>query len=232
MIKKKKKKNLNRNHWDHPHSFCCPQSFNISAMLWKYALTLVESENEKSFVFISACEKVLHLNLQLLLTPSLWCFLPTTRPSHELGNCPLRKTSSKKAPTQKQKPSEFWQANSLLLCLMESSGGGGVVCAFACDVAESVLSLWERKRQEDQYILCVDFPQSVTCVLGKQAVPRILSLLWIWHELGPRPSGMWWMHYLIFLLLFTSPWWALAAVRLPWRWGRVSASPAFWPKSL
>lgn len=43
----------------------------------------------------------------------------------------------------------------------------------------------------------------------------ILSLLWIWHELGPGPQGMWWMHYLIFLSLFTSLGRQLAAI-LQW----------------
>lgn len=42
--------------------------------------------------------------------------------------------------------------------------------------------------------------------VGKWAGPRILCLLWIWHELGPGPLWMWWMYYLIFLSLLTSFW--------------------------
>lgn len=47
------------------------------------------------------------------------------------GKLPSQKNNilKKKSLTQKQKPSVFWQANSLLLCLMESSEGGGLLFA-------------------------------------------------------------------------------------------------------
>lgn len=48
------------------------------------------------------------------------------------------------------------------------------------------------------------FPAECDVRVGKWAGPRILCLLWIWHELGPRPLWMWWMYYLIFLSLLTS----------------------------
>lgn len=50
------------------------------------------------------------------------------------------------------------------------------------------------------------FPAECDVRMGKWAGPRILCLLWIWHELGPRPLRMWWMYYLIFLSLLTSFW--------------------------
>lgn len=50
------------------------------------------------------------------------------------------------------------------------------------------------------------FPAGSDVRVGKWAGPRILCLLWVWHELGPRPLRMWWMYFLIFLSLLTSLW--------------------------
>lgn len=50
------------------------------------------------------------------------------------------------------------------------------------------------------------FPAECDVRAGKWAGLRILGLLWIWHELGPRLLWTWWMYYLIFLSLLTSSW--------------------------
>lgn len=70
----------------------------------------------------------------------------------------------------------FGKSASLLFCFMGQRGGsgggeGGACCflALSCDTP-ALLCLWERKQQSDQYILCVDFQQSVTCVRGNELV--------------------------------------------------------------
>lgn len=66
-------------------------------------------------------------------------------------------------PNTKQRP----RFGSLMVYNCVFNGGGGMRGRYLrCD--EPVLSLWERKHQEYQYILCVDFQQSVTCVWGNE----------------------------------------------------------------
>ena len=66
-----------------------------------------------------------------------------------------------------------------------------------------VWSLWERKLQQDQYILYADFQRSVTCVRGNESSGGYLSYYGFDMNLAPGPCRMWWMHYLIFLSLLT-----------------------------
>lgn len=84
-----------------------------------------------------------------------------------------------------------WEAGEVVLrrCLWY----GGSVCALVRKEAP-VRSIHPLRR----------FPAECDVRVGKWAGPRILCLLWIWHELGPRPLRMWWMYYLIFLSLLTS----------------------------
>lgn len=110
----------------------------------------------------------------------------------------------------------FGKNTSLLLCFMGQRGGGegggggeegsllffgavlrygGPVCVLVRKEA-AVRSIHPLRR----------FPAECDVRAGKWAGSRILGLLWIWHELGPRLLWTWWMYYLIFLSLLTSSW--------------------------
>lgn len=124
----------------------------------------------------------------------------------------------------------FWQAASLLFCFMGQGGGGGVgwrggrvVLQRCLWYSGSVCALVRKEAPVRSIHPLRRFPAECDVRVGKWAGPRILCLLWIWHELGPRPLWMWWMYYLIFLSLLTSLW-----LKAQWFWGDETTSPV-WP---
>lgn len=120
---------------------------------------------------------------------------------------PLPPPTTHSSPPLTHKGAGIILAGGEFIILFYGAGRrGSLFCGAACDTAALFVSLWERKQQKDQYILYAHFQQRVTCVGGKWAGSRILCLLWIWHELGPRRLRMWWMYYFIFLSLFTWFW--------------------------
>lgn len=83
---------------------------------------------------------------------------------------------------------------------------GGLFCSAARDTAALFVRFVRKEAPVRSIHPLRRFPAECDVRVGKWAGLRILLLLWIWHELGPRPLRMWWMYYLIFLSLLTSLW--------------------------
>lgn len=104
----------------------------------------------------------------------------------------------------------FGKTTSLLFCFMgQRGGGGGVSLLFfraALRYGGPVCALVRKEAAVRSIHPLRRFPAECDVRAGKWAGLRILGLLWIWHELGPRLLWTWWMYYLIFLSLLTSSW--------------------------
>lgn len=83
---------------------------------------------------------------------------------------------------------------------------GGVVLRRCLWYGRSVCALVRKEAPVRSIHPLRRFPTECDVRVGKWAGPRILCLLWIWHELGPRPLRTWWMYDFIFLSLLTSFW--------------------------
>lgn len=105
----------------------------------------------------------------------------------------------------------FGKTTSLLFCFMGQRGGGGggelvVFFSAALRYGGAVCALVRKEAAVRSIHPLRRFPAECDVRAGKWAGLRILGLLWIWHELGPRLLWTWWMYYLIFLSLLTSSW--------------------------